>query len=257
MSRTDQGGAKSVQRALAILAALAELDSAAGIVEISERVALPVSTVHRLLRTLVNEGFAAQHEETGHYGVGVRAFEVGSAFQKQTRLGDVMRPVLRQLAAQLEETTKLAVRDGSYAVYLDDVEWDPVIKLFSRPGTRVPLYCSASGHVLLAELPRDSVERILADSSLSPRTPTTITEMEGWHRALAFVRSQGYAVSDQELMVGVRGIAVPVRNALGEVAAAVSVAAPAFRLDDDRVAQFLPPLKRASATISRRLGWRS
>lgn len=250
----ERGRARSVQRALTVLEAVGAGPQEVGIVDLSQRVGLPVSTVHRLLATLVDAGFVVQNPDTGRYRIGVRMFELGNAFLKQTQLLDVVRPRMRQLGQWLGETVNLAIRDGYTAVYVDQQESDHLLKMFTRTGTRIPLYCTGVGKVLLAGLSDAEVDAYLTVTELSPRTPNTITSPTLLRQHLARVRSQGYALDNEDFELGVRCIAAPIRNHLGETVAALSVSGPAHRLADHQLPLMIAKLVETTQVISHQFG---
>lgn len=248
------GHVQSIQRAVSILETLAGEQRETGIVALSKQVHLPASTVHRLLTTLIYTGLVAQNPETGNYRIGIRAFEVGSAFLEQTHLRDVTRPSMRELGKSINETVNLALRHGNEAVYVDQVECDRTLKTFTRPGARVPLYCSGVGKVLLAGYPAAEIDTALAGVALSPRTPATITDVDSLRHQIDLVRTKGYALDDEEFEQGVRCVAAPIYNHGGETVAALSVSAPAFRLDGQRLDQLINETCQAANSISQQLG---
>lgn len=253
-TRPEPGRAQSVRRALAILEAVGTSYRDVGIVELSQRVGLPVSTVHRLLATLVDDGFVVQNAETGRYRVGIRAFELGNAFLKQTQLSEIAMPGMRDLCARVNETVNLAIRDAYSAVYVDQVESDHLLKLFTRKGTRVALYCTGVGKVFLAGFSQDEIDAYLSTTELTPRTPKTVTDPALLRQQLEQLRSQGYAVDDEEFEWGVRCVAAPIHDHRGETIAALSVSGPAQRITNKVLAALSKELSRSSNAISAQMG---
>ncbi|HEV2529837.1 MAG TPA: IclR family transcriptional regulator [Thermomicrobiales bacterium] len=254
---TDQGGVQSVRRALAVLEAVAAGNHAreeTGIVTISRRCDLPMSTTHRLLATLIDAGFAAQDPETGHYRIGLSAFEVGNAYLDHTDLRPVARPYLRDLAELTGETVNLAIRDGHDAVYIDQLESTRMLKMFARPGARAPLACTGVGKVLLSGLSPAAAERILTDEPIPALTPRSVTEPAAMLRILAAIREDGHAVDDEEVELGVRCVAAPIVDHRGELRAAISVSGPTLRMRDDRFPELIRQVRGTAAAISAALG---
>lgn len=255
VATSDPAKTRSVQRALSLLQAVSEDPSGVGISELSMRVALPVSTVHRLLATLVDSGFVIQHPENGRYRVGLRAFEVGNAFLRQVNLTDVARPAMRELAHQLNETVNLGVRDGFAAVYIDQVESNQMLKLFTRPGSRVALYCTGVGKVFLSDLPREEIETYIRTTELGPRTPHTITDGDMLRPHLENIRLRGFAIDDEEFEVGVRCVAAPIRDRHGVTIAALSVSGPSQRITRSALITIADQVATTAQTISSHLGF--
>lgn len=251
------GGVQSVRRALSVLEAVAiatqDRDDT-GIVSISRRCALPVSTTHRLLATLIDAGFATQDPDSGQYRVGLHAFEVGNAFLDHTDLRPVARPYLRDLAELTGETVNLAIRDGHDAVYIDQMESVQILKMFARPGARAPLACTGVGKVLLSGLTPVAAERILTDQPLPHRTPRSVTEPAEMMRMLAAIRIDGHALDDEEVELGVRCVAAPIVDHRGDVRAAISVSGPTLRISDGRIPELIRQVRGTAAAISAALG---
>jgi DNA-binding IclR family transcriptional regulator len=253
----DRSRAKSVKRALAVLQVLADEQSGLGIVEISERTSIPVSSVHRLLSTLADQGFVAQFLTSGRYHIGFRAFEVGSAFMRQVQLSEIARPHLHELVSLTKETANLAICDGDFAIYVDQVQSGRTLQVVPRPGARVPLHCSAVGKVFLAGMPDPSFERTVESLELPQWTLHTITEHAELRSAIDMVRSQGYALDDEEMQTGVRCVASPIFNHLGETSAALSITGPTVHVNDETVPALTRQLQRIAGVISAQLGYDS
>jgi IclR family KDG regulon transcriptional repressor len=246
---------QAVDRALAILEALAESDRTVGLVELAARVRLHPSTVHRLLSSLARRGFAVQDPESGRYRLGIRAFQVGTAAIQQVELRDVARPHLRWLMEATQETANLAVLMDGEVVYIDQVESRNLVRMFTRVGRRVPAHCTGVGKVLLAGLGDREALSLVAASGLPRFTPHTIVDSRHLLRVLRKVREMGFALDNEEREVGVRCVAAPVQDHEGRVVAAVSISGPSSRITDDRMPQLIAAVRTATAAISRDLGW--
>lgn len=251
----NNGGVQSVVRALRLIDALGASGSEIGIADLSKRVALHVSTVHRLLTTLVQEGYCRQNPETGRYALGGKLFQLGEACLGQMDLRGLARPLLERLCRQTGETANLVVLDGTEALYLDKVESPQTLRVFSRIGHRAPLYCTAVGKVLLACRSAAERDALLGAGPLRPLTRHTLTSPAGLRRELAQVREQGFALDREECEEGAYCLAVPVRDAQGRVEAALSVSGPTVRLGDQRVPDLIPLMRRAAEELSAQLGF--
>ncbi|HEX2795697.1 MAG TPA: IclR family transcriptional regulator, partial [Immundisolibacter sp.] len=203
--------------------------------------------------TLQKQGFATQSEQTGQYQLGVRAFEVGSAFVPRLQLNDVALPVMKALMQEVGETVNLAIRDQADAVYIAQVESQQMLRMFTRLGARTPAYCSGVGKVLLAWLPLTSVRSLLGVGPWPAFSPSTITAFDVLERELIKIRHLGYGMDNEEREVGVRCIAVPITDASGGVAAALSLSAPSVRFSQERVQRTIPLIVAAGQKISEQL----
>src|SRR5512139_4095791 len=202
---------QSVARALTLLDALGESRNEVGIAELSKQVGFHVSTAHRLLSTLIAQGYARQNPETGRYGLGAKAFHLAESYLGQMDLRRIVRPLLERLSHETGETANVVILDGHEAFYLDKVESPQSLRIFSRIGRRAPLHCTAAGKVLLAGRSWSEVQRMLGPHTLERFTPRTIRSTEVLQRELDVARADGFAVDHEECEEGATCIAVPVR----------------------------------------------
>lgn len=194
--------------------------------QIAGRAELDPGTTFRLVKTLVMLGYL-QPAEGKKYRLGLKVLDLGFNALGQTDLHSIARPILRTLVGPVNEAASIAVMDGPEMVYLERVQL-PLGRLgiTQRIGARVPVYCTAVGHAILAYLPREDRLRIINGRErrkLTPNTPVSIAEIES---RLQKVRETGYALSDQDTVIGVRVIAAPIFDADDRPWAAISAAAP-------------------------------
>jgi IclR family acetate operon transcriptional repressor len=245
---------QSVDRTLDVLEALASRRGATGISELSQLVGLHVSTVHRLLATLVDRGYVRQDPESSRYHLGSRVFTLASAADTHLDLRLVARPYLERLMRNSGETANLVTASDDEVVYLDQVASMHLVKMFTSPGMRAPLYCTGSGKAMLAFRPADDVERVLA-AHLAPRTPKTLATRAALEAELARIRERGVAIDDEEMEEGVRCIAVAIFDRRGEVTGAISISGPTTRLTLERVERLSPVVKTLGSELSGQLGF--
>jgi len=246
---------QSIARALRILETLAASRGEVGIVVLSRRVALHVSTVHRLLATLADEGYVRQNPDSGGYGLGHKTFHLAEAYMGQIDLRQAVRPILERLSQETGETANLVIRDGREALYLDKAESPRSLRIFSRIGRRAPLHCTAVGKVLMAYAPSPRMDALPDNAPLERLTRRTITSASQLRRELAGVRARGVAVDREECEDGACCLAVPVQNVTGETVAAVGISGPAIRMTSRRLQELVPVLLRAGREMSERLGF--
>ena len=249
------GTVQSIERALSLLEALGECRGEIGLAELGKRVSLHASTTHRILATLVARGYARQNGETGRYALGAKALHLGESYLGQMDLRRVIRPALEQLSRETGETATLVILDRREALYLDKVESPQSLRIFSRIGRRAPLHCTAVGKVLLAFRPKGEADALLGPGPLERLARHTITSATQVRRELEKVRDQGFALDREECEEGACCIAVPVRNAQGEVEAALGISAPTTRLAPRRVEDLIPIMLRTGREVSAQLGY--
>lgn len=241
-------GVQSLERAFRLLELMAEAGGEVPISRLAERSGLPVSSIHRLVRTLLARGYVRQLPNR-RYVLGPRLIHLGEMASRA--FGAFARPYLSRLVDVVGETANLAVLDGDRVVYVAQVPSRHSVRMFTEVGRRVHLHCTGVGKVLLAALPEDQVRAVLASTGMPALTPRTVTDPETLLAQLARVAADGYAVDDGEQEAGVRCVAVRVRN--GVPAAAVSVSGPEGRLPLDAVLGVLPQLQAAAAGIAAEL----
>ena len=227
-----------------------------GVTELSRRLGIGKSTAHRLLHTLAEERLLERDPYTGAYRLGLAMYELGSVVSAHTDIHEACSPVIDELRNATRETVQVAVLDGREVVYVERRESPQAIRLFGRVGHRNDAYCTSTGKVLLAHLPVERLELMLDGWELRPHTPFTITDIERLREQLDIVRKRGWADQVNETEMGAASIAAPIRNGLGEVVAALSVAGPSQRLQGDSLKRFARPMVDAAQAISRRMGFR-
>ncbi len=248
---------QSVERTLDLLEALAEAGES-GIAQLSVRVGLHASTVHRLLSTLIARGYARQNPQSGRYLLGLKALDVARAVRDHLDLRMEAAPVLHDLMRESGETANLSVLDDHHIVYLDQVTspgW--MLRMFVQVGARAPLHSTAVGKVFMACLPEPELQRLLSSYTLLPFAGRTIVDKGVLLAELEEVRQQGYATDYGEQEEGVSCIGAPVRDYSGRVVAAISISGPWIRITPERVPSLVPLVLQACARLSAALGYRT
>jgi DNA-binding IclR family transcriptional regulator len=246
----------SVATAIQLLKAFSEEQVDIGISELSRRLGVAKSTVHRLAATLAAEGLLEQDRESEKYRLGIALFRLGALVRRRMDISSQGRPYLYELREKTNETVHLAILDGTEIMYVYNLESTQAIRMRSDLGVRKPAYCTAEGQAILAFQPQAVIDAVIAQG-LSPRTPQTITDPAELTKALAVVRQRGCAIEDEESEIGMRGISAPIRNDAGEVVAAVGLAGPVTRLSKKAIAAFIPHVIETADRVSSRLGYRS
>lgn len=251
--RTDR--VHSVLRALTCLDVLAQEGREIGVLELSRRVHLHVSTVHRLLRTLMAGEYVRQDPETGRYSLSGKIHHLAQASLGSMDPRRVSRPHLEGLAKVSGETANLVVLEKDEAFYLDKVEGPQSLKFLTKIGHRAPLYCTAVGKILLAHLAKEEREGYLSRVVLTPHTQNTVTSVPLLRRELKKVVDQGYAVDREECEAGVSCLAVPIRDYTGRVVAALGISGPTVRLTERRRSELVPFILQEGRRVSSGLGY--
>lgn len=247
---------QAVSHALDLMEKFSEETPELGITDLSKKLKLHKNNVFRLLATLETRGYVEQNRVTGNYHLGLKTLELRKNFIRQMDLLPQARPILLELAHECNETCYVAVMKEFRSVYLDVVETPQVVRIVSRIGSRLPAHCTAAGKVQLAYLPEKELESFFESRELTHFTPNTITDQEKLRRHLREIADQGYAIDDEELEAGVRGVAAPIHNYEDRVTGALIISGPSMRFSDERIKRELAPLLvRAAREISTKLGY--
>jgi len=145
-------------------------------------------------------------------------------------LRKVASPYLEAASKEIGETVNLAILDGTEIVYVERIKTQQILNINLQVGSRLPAYCTSMGKAMLAFLPESRLKEILEKTDAVALTPYTITRKEDLKKELQKVKAQGFAMNNEELSIGLRSVAAPVRNAKGEVIAAVNIAVPSIRV---------------------------
>jgi len=247
---------QSVDRALTILELLSEYNDGLGITEISGKIELHKSTVHRLLATLIYKGFVEQDSETNKYKVSLKLFEIGTKRVEGTDIMNVSKPFTTSLMDSLNEVVHLVIRDKNDIVYIDKVEANNTIRMASTIGKRSPLYCTSVGKAMLAFMSEVEVDEVWTSSNIQSLTDNTIVDYVKFKEELKKIKEYGYSVDDEENELGVRCVGAPVFNRSGEIEGAISISGPTTRVTKDKVEEISKEVKKCAYLISKELGYR-
>ena len=250
---TPSGQLSSVGSALRLLKAFTAEEPELGVTEIAKRLGVAKSTAHRLASTLVAEGFLEQNAVDGRYRLGLLLFSIGTLVRRRMNVSEQAVPHLQALCESSGETVHLAVLHDAEVVFLRNIESKQAIRPRSYLGVRKPAFCTSEGRALLAFGPPQQVTAALR-GSLVPRTPKTLTDKAAITRLLQKIRSQGYAVDDEESEVGMRGVAAPIFDANGLAVASVGVVGPVQRFTAPRQRELAAQVLAAAEAISMHLG---
>lgn len=240
---------KSAARSLAVIEYVARRMSAS-FTDVVADLQLPRSSAHGLLRTLQAAGWLRQDPQSRLYSLGLRAWQVGQQYTGHRELADVAGPLMKELAQRSGETVQLALLDGVENVYVAISQSPNPMRLASSVGMRLPAYATGIGKALLSQLDEGEAERRLRAAPLARMTANTVTDVEELLHILAEVRRSGYAVDDQEYILGCRCVALPLTSTSeGTELSALSLTMPTFRSDQDWPGSALGALRITAARI--------
>ncbi|HEX5493058.1 MAG TPA: IclR family transcriptional regulator [Mycobacteriales bacterium] len=223
----------SVDNALRLLQLFRERESVR-LTEACEFLDVAHSTAHRLLAMLVHHGFVRQDTRTRAYRPGPTLIEIGLAVVQKMDVRSQARPVLERLAGMFDETVHLVTLEGTQARFVDAVEGTRALRVAPRLGALLPAHCTSAGKALLAELPDQDLRELYADpDALAQQTDRSLATLAQLVAALDEVRSTGYATNYEESEEGVGSVSVALRDGTGAPVAAVAVAVPTYRLNQN------------------------
>ncbi len=245
-----KSGVQSLDRAFLILEAIADAGGVATLSQLAPDTGLPLPTIHRLARTLVDLGYLRQ-EPSRQYSLGPRLIRLGDVTSR--RLASWSRPHLEQAVATLGESVNLATLDGDQIVYVaQTMASKNSMRMFTEVGRRVDPHTTAVGKAMLAHVSEEEVRGLLSRTGMARQTEHTITTPEGFLAELDQVRERGFALDNQEQEIGVRCVAVEVPDSQHRLA--ISMSGPLSRMADDVIERAVGPLNAAARAIRDELG---
>jgi IclR family acetate operon transcriptional repressor len=244
---------QSVDRAISILNAFTITEAQLGVTELSHRLGLHKSTVHRLLASLEKGGLVERDRRNRKYSLGIRLIELAGTMLNSRNVPQVVRPYLHYVADAVEELTYLAYLVRGEVLNVEQVPGPHLVQSVGWQGRRTPLHCTSAGKIFMAHMPEKELERVL-EADLERLTPKTITDPADLRYELERVREQGYATSFEELEEGTNALAVPISSPDDEVIAAIGVVGPSYRFTPERALSHLDVIRSVAREVSHRLG---
>lgn len=249
---TATGSAKALVKGLALIEALTAARAPLRPGRLAEIVGMPRPTVQRLVDVLVEQGALQGNADAG-FVLGPRLAVWGQAYLESLDVRQQAKDLMTKLSEETRETCFLGVREHAQVLYVEKVDGPQAVRPAAWVGARNPLHSTAIGKVLLAWAP-DDVVRDYASDGLQRRTANTITERGRLTKELQAIRRQGFATDNVENEEGVRCVAAPIRDHRGDVVAAISVSAPAYRFTLQDLQQLAPKVRATADELSVRCG---
>lgn len=243
----------SLARGLAVIHAFQERKRHLTIAQISHRTEIPRAAVRRCLHTLIKLGYATTDGRT--YSLLPKVLTLGHAYLSSTPLAVTAQPILDRLSNELHEACSMATLEGDEVLYVArSATPQRLISVDLSVGSRLPAYCTSMGRILLAALDDAALTDYLEHANLQIKTSRTLNTAEAIRASVEEIRQKGWVIIDQELEVGLRSLAVPLKDSAGQVLAALNVGTHASRVSRQELeARFLPVLLEASKELSTRL----
>ena len=243
----------SAERSLRLIGHLADEGRPLSLAELAEALALPKATAHRLCTHLVELGFITRSVDEREYVVGPALRRLALDTLNHGTVQGLRHKILADLVAEVGETCNFTTLDGAEVLYLDRVEAPWPWRLTLDVGVHVPLHCTASGKLFLALMDKARRDTLIKRLKLPRLTTNTLTSADALRQECADIARQGHSLDREEFIDGLVAAAVPVRDASGEVRAAIAVHAPIARMSAERVAGCVPALHGAARRIGEQL----
>ncbi|GAE26583.1 transcriptional regulator [Halalkalibacter wakoensis JCM 9140] len=219
--------------------------------DIAEKLQVAPSTAHRLIHTLLYSGMLVKEPLTKMYRPSSSILSMGNTFLSKYNLCQISIPILEELTQKTGETAHVSIIRESKVIYLYKVDSQHPVHLLSHAGKQNPIHCTSTGQVILA-YQRDEIIQQVIDAGLPSYTSETIVSEVKFRERLSIIQKQGYAVSQEELHLGVTSIAAPIFYK-GQVIASVSIAGPTVRMKGPKLETLIKSVKLASTTISKKM----
>ncbi len=236
-------------RLLIILEELAKAGVPLSPTDVNEQIGLPKPTIHRLFANLESEGFIQKDLDSRKYAPAPRLRALAGGILSSHRIRTARQSILKKLALEIGETCNVALPDRYEMVYIERVETEWPLRIQLPVGTRVPLYCAASGKLYLSTLRKNSLDQYISSTDMEKRAVNTHSNGKALKADLTKIRANGYAIDNQEFITGMIAIAVPVTDSNGRLLATLSCHAPLLRIDIDKILTFLEPIQEAALSL--------
>ena len=242
--------APTVKKAFQILRLISDTDRGLGISELSKSLEIGKSTIHGIASALEELGAVMRDPYTKRYRLGLTLFELGRLAYSQIDLKPLARPIMEELMEKTQASVFLGILNREHVTVLDIVESRQDLKITAPIGTTIPLFAGAVGKVFLASMKKEQTEEIIRSKGLTRFTENTIVDPELYYQELRTVRKKGYAVDDEEYILGVRAVASPIMG-LGQLMSAIWVVGFKASLDEKKMKALIKATKKAAEAIRR------
>jgi IclR family KDG regulon transcriptional repressor len=245
-------GAPSVKKAFAILSAISSSKNGLGVSELAKKLKMAKSTVHGMTSALEELGAVMRDPVTKKYKLGFTLLEIGRSAYSQIDLQTSARPVTEELMGKTQTSVFLGILNGDQVTILDIVESRQELNITAPVGSTIPLFAGAVGKVFLASMAKEQADKIIKSKGLPRFTENSIVDTALYFQELRQVRENGYAVDDEEYILGVRAVASPLMG-LGQLRSAIWAVGFKANLDKKKMQTLTGETQKAARTISRRI----
>lgn len=240
----------SAERSLRLLALLANEGRALSLADLAAQLSLPKGTAHRICTQLLATGFLARDVDERMFSVGPALRQLAFDTLNHGVVRGLRHEVLSELVRQVGETCNFTTLDGVQVLYLDRVEAQWPLRLTLDVGSHVPLHCTASGKLFLAQMEKKERDAVIGQVTLARMTANTITDADQLRAECEVIARRGYSTDREEFIAGLVAVAVPVFDAAGKQRAAIAVHAPTARMTMEDAIERLGALRQAAGRMA-------
>lgn len=244
---------KSIEKAVKLLEQFTPQRSELSLLELTKMTNFPKATTHRLAFTLEQTGLLTMNKNTKKYRIGLKVLELASLSNEPLEIRQISLPYMEKLRDETNEAVHLLVEDGFEGIYIEKVESQHDIRLWTRIGAKRPMHAGAARKIIMAYYDEEKLSRYLREKGLSKITEKTITDEKMLRADLQTIKSQGYCVCENELMMDSIGLSAPIIDEAGNVIASLSIAAPSSRIKEDQIPEIVEKVVKYAKIISREM----
>jgi len=251
---------QSVERAIDILDCLAEYPKGCGIGELSKNLGLSKSTIHRIITTLKYKKYVTQNKDNDKYQLDIKVLTLSSSVTNSMDLINIARPYIHEFANKVDEVIHLCIPDDSFSniIYVDKVSSENTsrtITMSSSIGKKAPIYCTASGKLLLSQYSDEKIRQLLKDTEFIKYTENTITDINVFIEEIHTIRKNLHAIDNIEYDTGVICIAVPIFDRTNKIIAAISLSSVTLFNSLDDLLKYKKDFMTIAKNISKVMGY--
>lgn len=247
---------KTINKAFDLLELFLDNGDELTLAELARLSRLNKSTVCRIAATMAKRGYLRQQGRRGAYSLGTKYLDFSGVVKKGLRVRDIAFPFLVELKNKINESVIMVLWDGKEAVIHEIFHSLHTLKVAPDEGTKMPLHCTASGKIILANLKARDFQKYSRDAKLELYTPNTIFDLKELRKQLVDVRLKGVAFDDEEFAAGVRGVSAGLKDNQGNIIGTIGAIAPSVRLSYTRAREIVPDIKSYALRISMELGYK-
>jgi|HigsolmetaAR203D_1030402.scaffolds.fasta_scaffold01030_2 IclR family acetate operon transcriptional repressor len=245
---------QSIEKALDVIEVLSEHDSLS-LIQLAELVNQPKSSLFRIMLTLEKRGYVSRSDEDGLYCLGYKQLVITKNLLERNRLRAAATTEMQKLVDKYGDTVNLCVLSEGEILYVEIIEGTYALRMSDRVGSKAPFHATATGKAISASLRAEEVRRMAERTGLPQLTPNTITDLSRLMDELYRIRELGYALDNEECILGARCVAAPIFNMFGRVEGAISLSGAKHRFPDDRIPSIAEDVKAAAAAVSKKRGY--